>query len=502
MKKGLFIFISSLLLLSYFSTTKVAAQSNNSIQGEIIYDILVDRFNNGNQKNSDQVDVDDPFTYNGGDIEGITMMLSDIKDLGFTTISLSSVWENAPKGYHGYWIDDFYEIEEQFGTIDDLKVLIEEAHKRDMKVIVELVTNYIADSHPFVTDETKHTWFKENETEPIPATEWMNNTIQLDQSNGEVHDYLLDVATHWMDELDIDGYKLHAVDQMHEDFLEDLTKTIKEKDPEFYVIASSLQGSLNVEELVNNKNIDAIENNEMYEEFNKVLTNADEPISSIYNTWENSIGEKSLLFTDNKNVARFSNDFADQGRNAATTWSLALANLYFLPGVPIVYQGSEVPMYGPGFPENQYFVDFFSADPDIEELFTHFAAMRKEFPALVHGEIEQLAINEGLSLFKRSDGEEDIYVAINNDSESRVVKIDSIGSDLQLRGLIHDDTVREDKEGKFLIGMERESVEVFVVQPNSGFNWWFISFVLGVFAAFVIIVTIAGRKQKQQNKNR
>src|SRR5690625_2536941 len=301
MKKGLFILISSLLILSNFGTTKVVAQSNNSIQEEIIYDILVDRFNNGNQKNSDQVDVNDPFTYNGGDIEGVTMMLSDIKGRGFTTISLSPIWENAEKGYHGYWIEDFYEIEKQFGSLDDIKNLIDEAHQRDMKVIVELVTNFVADSHPFVTEDPKQIWFKEIEIEPIPATEWMEETIQLDQSNEEVQEYLLDVATYWMDELDIDGYKLHAVDEMNENFLEDLTKTVKEKDPNFFIIANSLQGDVNVEELASNENIDAVDNIAMYEVFNEVLSYPDEPISTIYDTWESSIREKSLLYTDNKN---------------------------------------------------------------------------------------------------------------------------------------------------------------------------------------------------------
>src|SRR5690625_257209 len=144
MKKGLSILASSIMLLSLFFPVGVNAASTNSLQEEIIYDIFVDRFNNGNQKLSEQVDLDDPLTYHGGDIEGVTKKLDDIQAHGFTTISLSSIMENAPKGYHGYWIEDFYNIEEQFGSQEDLQELIEEAHKRDMKVIFELVTNYVA----------------------------------------------------------------------------------------------------------------------------------------------------------------------------------------------------------------------------------------------------------------------------------------------------------------------------------------------------------------------
>src|SRR5699024_12126261 len=94
---------------------------------------------------------------------------------------------------------------------------------------------------------------------------------------------------------------------------------------------------------------------------------------------------RDLLYVYNINTARFSNNFADNGRNAVTTWTLALSYLYFTPGVPIVYQRSEVPMYGPGYPENRYLVDFSSADPDVEEVFDTIAAAREEFPELVDG---------------------------------------------------------------------------------------------------------------------
>src|SRR5690625_2904907 len=461
MKKGISILITCIIfvLLSLPVGGVNAAQSSSSLYEEIIYDILVDRFNNGNQKLSEQVDLDDPLTYHGGDIEGVTKKLDEIQAHGFTTVSLSSIMENAPKGYHGYWIEDFYNIEEQFGTKEDLQQLIEEAHERDMKVIFELVTNYVATSHPFVNDSNKQDWFMQNEIEPIPSTEWLTNTVQLDQTNEEVQDYLLEVAMYWMNEFNVDGFTLHAADQADNKFIEVLTEKIKQSNPNFFIIAKTLQGNEDVEHLINNEYIDAVENNEMYQVMNESFIEADQPIESVFNTWQSSSNEKSLLFVDNKNSARFSNNFAEQGRNAVTTWKLALSYLYFMPGVPIIYQGSEVPMYGPGFPENQFIVDYSSADPDLEDVFDKMANIRQQFPALYHGDIEQVAVESGLSLFKRSFEGEDIYIAINNDSESHAVKISGIDSSQQLRGLLHDDTIRENKEGEFLIGMERESAE-------------------------------------------
>src|SRR5699024_3014480 len=131
----------------------------------------------GRQASSEQVDVDDPHTYNGGDIKGVTDMLETIDELGFTTISLSPIMENAPKGYHGYWIEDPYEIEEEFGSKDELKELVEKAHDRKIKVMIEFVPNYIAKSSPIVNDADKEDWFKEVSVDSIDATEWLDDVL-------------------------------------------------------------------------------------------------------------------------------------------------------------------------------------------------------------------------------------------------------------------------------------------------------------------------------------
>src|SRR5690625_2668996 len=486
MKKFItFIFATSLFLLG-FQPLSIHAESSQSLADEIIYDILVDRFNNGNQAPSDQVDIDDPLTYNGGDIKGVTMQLDYLQQQGFTTISLSPIMENAKRGYHGYWIEDFYSIEEEFGTMADLEELIEEAHKREMKVILELVTNYVAKTSPLTEDQDKKDWFKEPSVEPIDATKWLDEVFVLDQEKSEVQDFLFDVAFFWMEETNIDGFKLHAADQASPEFMEKLTSEIKDVNPNFYLIATSLQENADMEYLYQNENLDAVANNSSYQALNETLIKPDEAVSNLFEVRGTEASSRDLLFVDTKNTARFSNNFAENGRNAITTWKLALSYLYFTPGVPIIYQGSEVPMYGPGFPENQYIVDFTSSNPDLEEVFEQMAAVREQFPALVHGDFDQVAVNEGMSLFKRSLDNETVYVAINNDSHSQTVTISGIDEDMQLRGLFHDDTIRANEDGEYLIGMERESAEVFTVEPNVGFNWSFIAFVVGVFVIFIV----------------
>lgn len=496
------ILIASLVSLLLFSSLPfpVKAENKTTLNEQVIYDILVDRFNNGRQAPSEQVDVDDQSTYNGGDIEGVTKMLGQLEEHGFTAVSLSPIMENAERGYHGYWVEDFYEVEEEFGSMDDIKTLVSKAHDKGMKVILELPLNYIAKSSPLVEEKESEGWFKENEVEPIDATEWLEDVYVFDQENEAVQDYLFDVANYWMEETKADGFKLHAADQSSKTFLTELTAELKKKDPNFYFIATTLQGGADIDALKENENIDAIANEQFYKNMNEVFMKPDEPVSKVVEETELIGDYRDLLYVDNINTPRFSNNFGDFGRNRVTAWKLALAYLYLTPGVPIVYQGSEVPMFGPGYPENQYFVEFTSADPEVGKVFDQMSAMRKQFPQFTNGDMEQVAVNEGLSLLKRTYEDKSVYVAINNDSESHVVTIDDVNPEFQLRGLLHDDTIRANEDGEFLIGMERESVEVFIIQAKTGFNWNFIGFVIGVFVIFIGGIIILTMKQRKREK--
>lgn len=489
--------IFSFVVISLPNVIEANASEEHSIKKEIIYDIIIDRFNNGRQAPSDQVDIANPLKYNGGDIKGITLMLDIIEEHGFTAISLSPLMENAPDGYHGYWIEDFFQVETEFGTLEDLQKLVEEAHKREIKVFLELVTNYVAQSSPLVNDESKSDWFMEVTATPIEATEWLHDVVQFDQTNSEVQEYLFDVADYWIEAANIDGYILHGADQASEDFLEKLTEHIKSNHPKFYLVANSLQGD-HIEALCSNDHIDAIAHQALSEKITDVFAHVDTPVSQLYETSTQTDCDKMMLFADNKNMARFSNVVADEGRNAVTTWSLALAYLYLTPGVPIIYQGSEVPMYGPGYPENQLMVDSISADPDLKKVFERLSSTREMFEPLIYGEFEQVATDEGFSLFKRTLDEQVIYFGINNDSRSRYVKLDGLPEDIQLRGLFHDDTIRVNNDGQFVVGLDRESSEVFIIQPNVGINWSFIGLVSGIMLLFIISIIFLTIKQKRR----
>src|SRR5699024_464023 len=85
-------------------------------------------------------------------------------------------------------------IEDQFGDEEALENLIESAHERDIKVVLELVTNYSAESFINKEEQATDEWFKENDITPIEANEWMEDSLTFDQTNPEVKNYLFDVA--------------------------------------------------------------------------------------------------------------------------------------------------------------------------------------------------------------------------------------------------------------------------------------------------------------------
>ena len=173
-------------------------------EDETIYHIIIDRFHNGNSKNDYKKNVHDPEEYNGGDFEGVSDKLDYIKDMGFTAISLSPVFENEDKGYHGYWVEDFYKTEEQFGTMKEFKKLVEEAHERDLKVLVEFVADQVGPNHEWTQDLSKEDWFTDG--------------TLLNHENDEVASYLLEVAAWWIEETDIDGYTVNHLSRVPDAF--------------------------------------------------------------------------------------------------------------------------------------------------------------------------------------------------------------------------------------------------------------------------------------------
>lgn len=142
----------------------LAPYTDRPITDDVMYFVMPDRFMNGDPSNDtggfegDATDHGfDPTHkgfFHGGDFKGLTAKLDYLADMGVSAIWMTPIFKNKPvqgnpenmtAAYHGYWITDFTQIDPHLGTNDDLKTLVEEAHKRNMKVIFDIITNHTAD---------------------------------------------------------------------------------------------------------------------------------------------------------------------------------------------------------------------------------------------------------------------------------------------------------------------------------------------------------------------
>lgn len=497
MKRVLFICLLIPLLFVSATPLNAMAMDERTVQQEMIFNILVDRYNNGDTSIDKDIDMDDPYGYHGGDLSGITKNLDDIKELGFSAISLSPIMQNSPGGYHGYWVEDFYEVDEHYGSKEDLDELIKEAHKRDIKVIFEMVTNYVGPTNPII--EENPDWINGKvDDEDVP---WMDNADVLDQSNPSVEQFLFDVTDYWMTETDIDGFKLHAADEADEDFMHELTTHIKEKDTDFIIAADTLYPENAVDHLIDEESIDLVQDNKLYEAMTDTFQEMDQPVEDLYAAWEENASDKGMLYVDNKYLKRFTQLVSENGRSPLTAWKLALTFMYTVPGVPEVYQGSAIPMYGEGFPESQNLVQFTMENEDFTEFFHRLSSLRDKFPAITEGDFQIVESSGAMSVFKRETEDEGVFIAINNDSESQSITVSDVDEGNQLRGILEDDIIRESKDGTYEIGLARESADVFIIEPDTGLNWTFITLIGGTLLLFPILIIIVTIKQKRQKKS-
>ncbi|AKJ58117.1 alpha-amylase family glycosyl hydrolase [Bacillus cereus] len=155
------LFICFCLAVVLFVPIHTFADEKREWRDEVIYSIMIDRFNNGEPKNDKQLEVGNLEGYQGGDIRGIIKRLDYIKEMGFTTVMLSPLFESGK--YDGLDVQNFKKVNEHFGTDNDVKELVKEAHAKGMKVVFQFPLG-------------------ENERQVIDAMKWWIKEVDLDGS--------------------------------------------------------------------------------------------------------------------------------------------------------------------------------------------------------------------------------------------------------------------------------------------------------------------------------
>ncbi|MCA1031016.1 alpha-amylase [Bacillus timonensis] len=511
-KRVLLVLLIPFLLFSGNVSVFASEKEGRNWQDEMMYFIMIDRFNNGDQSNDFTVNVNDPRAYHGGDFKGIIDKLDYIQEMGFTTIWLTPVFKNEAKGYHGYWIEDFYDVEEHFGTMDEFKQLVKEAHSRDIKVVLDFVVNHTGYKHPWLGDLEKKDWFHERKD----ITDW-NNQEQVEnqqlfglpdlaQENPETKQYLLDVAKWWITETDIDGYRLDTVRHVPKWFWEEFAAEVKSVKDDFFLLGEVWHNDPRYVADYTKTGIDSVVDYPFYEEATRIFSAPNQSVGRLQAIWKRNttLYENPYElgnFIDNHDNERFTRKALDKKQNPTPRLKLALSYLFTAPGIPIIYYGTEIAMDGGEDPDNRRLMNF-RTDDKLVEYIGKLSKIRKNYPALTRGDFEVLYDRGGMAVFKRTYEGQTMLIAINNTTETQKAEISSeqLEPNMQLKGLLENDLTRGNDEGYSII-LEREMTEVYLLEENTGINLMVVYAIAAVFLALIAFFYINKRKHQSPEKS-
>ena len=271
-----------------------------------------------------------------GDFNSITADLDRLDNLGVTVLWLMPVHpigQAKKKGTVGspYAVRDFYAVNPDYGTADDLKRLVAEAHKRKMKVIIDIVANHTAWDSVMMKNPAFYTKNAKGEIIP-PVPDWAD-VADLSYDNPELRKYIIDVLKFWIRDFDLDGFRCDVAGFIPTDFWETARTEVDKIKPDTIWLAEWESPDL----LVKAFDLDYSWAN--HAALTEVLHGA-KPASRIREVWEADKakmpkGSLRMRFSDNHDERRAIARFGEKGALAAQ----ALA--FTLDGVPMFYNGME-----------------------------------------------------------------------------------------------------------------------------------------------------------------
>lgn len=462
-----------LILLSVLQPlSQVMAEEQSE---ERIYYILVDRYINGSSENDLDVDIDDPDSYYGGDLPGITDRISSLKEMGFTTINLSPIMTSS--AFHGFHTTDFQNIDPQFGNISDLQNLVTAAHEEDMKVILDFVLTHTSPEHSWVSDHTD--WISGQ-----ISNQWGTELPALNLENQELQEYFFETAILWLTNAKIDGFHFYVDENTPSTFIQKLRNRIKAENESAIVIMDGKETDFQMNHHFQERAVELL----------KKPSNSIEPLFEL-------IDGQDTLYMESAETPRFAFEAVGEGYHPVTRWKLASTLLYTLPGSSLFYQGVEVPMNNGAEEPDLRMAELNREDEEITSHLEKLATIYEDSSALQNGDLDFVKQEGAMSIYKRSNDEETMYIAINNDTETHMASIAEIEGRYQLRGLLEDDIVRQQEDGMHKIILERETSNIFILEEDGGLNWIFITAVVLVLGGFIVFVVLVGRKNKQMKKS-
>jgi glycosidase len=349
-----------------------------------------------------------------GNLAGVTASLDELKDLGVTilwTMPIHPIGEKCRKGQFGspYSVKDFYAVDPHYGTVDDFKRLVAEAHKRDMKVIMDLVANHTAwDS---VMMRHKEYYKQDAQGKAIPPVPEWTDVAGLDYGNPQLREYMITMMKYWVQTCDVDGFRCDVASMVPTDFWEAARAELESVKPDIMLLAEASKPELMV------KAFDLDYSWPLMGALNDVLIKG-APASKLRASLEDSqrkFPRESLhmRITDDHDEPRAVSRYGVYGALAGS------ALMFTLDGVPLLYNGMEVgdatESGDPALFEKLPIVWSPKDRPPLRRIYHDLIKLRKENAPFRSGRVIWLhnSIEDSLVTFKRADETNEFVVVIN-----------------------------------------------------------------------------------------
>ena len=349
-----------------------------------------------------------------GDMNGVTARLDDLRSLNVNILWLMPIHPDGQvkkKGSLGspYAVRDYYAIDPLLGTKEDLRRLIQEAHRRQIKVVIDIVANHTAwDSVMMAHPE----FYKKDKDGHITYPYDWTDVAALDYSNPKLRRYMTDMLIYWIKEFDLDGYRCDAAGEVPTDFWEDARKELGEVKPDIMLLAEA-----NKPELLKGA-FDIDYSWPLMHTVDDVVMNG-EPATRIRESIEQQrtlfpIGALHMRQSDDHDELRATTRYGFPGAIAVS------ALMFTLDGAPLIYNGMEAgdstQSRAPAlFEPQKIFWDAAQWHPEYPKFYAAIASLRRQHPALQQGELVWIhnADERHILSYVRRSGTEEFLIAIN-----------------------------------------------------------------------------------------
>lgn len=410
-------------------------------QEAVVYHIFVDRFTGVANRWLTTSEMNE---FTGGTLRGVIDKLDYIADLGVTAIWVSPVF--VTPSYHGYDTTDYYQVDARFGSNADLRELIDAAHARNLRVLLDFVANHTSlHFGPFVQAQTDPTspyraWFGFDQGYEHGYRTFFNvaSMPQLDTDLPAVRTFLINAACHWLTEYDVDGYRLDYAAGPSHAFWSEFRAACKAVKPDCWLFGEvthagdalrhyqgRLDGCLDFAFCRTLRQLCAQPQPALTLAHFANLVQQSRRFFQGDDTQPSTFLQPSFL--DNHDVNRF----LWVAGNDKQRLRLAAGLLFAFGDAPILYYGTEVGLSqprskGPWREEARHPMRWGEAqDSELLAYFKQLIALRRRHPALQRGNFKTHLLDEAQQvwLVERRAGEDVVLVAVNVSHDTQAVTL-------------------------------------------------------------------------------